>query len=106
MAKRKPKIVQPEPVQPKYLYYMDHLPKQGECRCWYCGYRIAVDGVECTTAPYIILLSGDFACKSCQDKVKTPAYAKARASYMAWLHAQEKRHINYARFNPLKLTVS
>lgn len=88
------------------FYAKAHLPKEGECRCWYCGHYISVDGVECTDRPYIILLSGDFACQSCQDKTETKAYSKAKTSYNAWLRAQEKRHISYARFHPLKLTVS
>lgn len=105
MVKRKPKIVEPVVETPKPLYFKDLLPKSGECRCWYCNQLIAVDGMPTDTRSYFKALSGDFVHTNCQDKTCQKHYSKARQSLNAWLRAQEKRHMKYAEFNKLKVTI-
>jgi hypothetical protein len=112
MPKRNPKIEVPAPfkvLQPFYLE--DHLPKLGnhvgECKCWYCDVVLIKDGIRFANPSSIqLLLSGDFAHRSCQDQVKTPGYAKARASYNAQCNRNLERHMKYAKTHPVKLTVT
>ena len=105
MPKRKPKIVEQVQEQPKHLYFKDLLPKEGECRCWYCKERIAVDAMPVDSRSYIRLLSGDFAHTDCQNQTCQKHYSKARQYYNTWLRNQEKRHMKYAESHKLKATV-
>ena len=107
MPKRKPKIEVPAPTPIKPFCAEDHLPKTGECKCWYCDKVLCNNGVlTCNLTSIQLLLSGDFACRSCQDQVKTPGYAKAKASYNAQCNRNLERHMKYAKTHPLKLTVT
>lgn len=109
MPKRKPKIEVSAPILTTYFRIEDHLPKDGEHKCWYCNTVLIRSGIlTCNASSIQLLLSGDFACKSCQEKVSksTPGYAKARASYNAWCNRNLERHMKYAKTHPLRITVS
>jgi hypothetical protein len=118
MAKKKAKVKEtPEPVEPKPFkvlqpfYIEDHLPKLGshvgECRCWYCDKVLIKDGLRMVNASSIqLLLSGDFAHRSCQDQVKPgPAYAKARSSYLTWMNRNNKKVLQYLNDPNVKVSV-
>jgi|LakMenEpi03Aug12_release.lakeMendotaPanAssembly.Ray.scaffolds.fasta_scaffold307766_3 hypothetical protein len=55
-------------------------------KCWYCGLSVQAWQAK-------LLVSGDYAHKHCQDKVKGAPYRKYESQYKAWLKNRHEKAV-------------